>query len=178
LNHFADLTARNIQIKLIAGEVPNIALRKGEHVLCAFPKTTLLEPRAVRTWHSTYGGPTIRVARGLSFRFGQSHGVSESHDELRAIDRGTLLLTNERIVFIGTQRTTSVALQKLIDIEAFGDGLVVHREDKQKIEGYHLNGALQIDYQYNGQTLSVPVDERLIKFAIDDAVLVRKNPLP
>jgi uncharacterized protein len=178
LNNFADLTARNIQIKLIAGEVPNIALRKGEHVLCAFPKTTLLEPRAVRTWHSTYGGPTIRVARGLSFRFGQSHGVSESHDELRAIDRGTLLLTNERIVFIGTQRTTSVALQKLIDIEAFDDGLVVHREGKQKIEGYQLNGALQINYQYNGQTLAVPVDGRLIKFAIDDAVLVRNNPPP
>jgi hypothetical protein len=89
LDHFADLAAKGIQIKLIAGEPPNIALRIGEHMLCVFPNTTLLEPRAVRTWLSNYGGASIRVAKGLSFRAGQSRGVSESHDEMRAIDLGT-----------------------------------------------------------------------------------------
>jgi len=138
-NHFADLAARGIQIKLIAGEAPNIALRNGEHLLCVFPNTSLLEPRAVRTWLSNYGGASIRVAKGLSFRAGQSRGVSESHDEMRSLDLGTLLLTNERLVFIGSQRTNSVALNKVIDIEGLTDAVVVHREGKEKSPGARVS---------------------------------------
>jgi tetratricopeptide (TPR) repeat protein len=176
-SHFADLAGKGIQIKLIAGEPPNISLRNGEHVLCVLPNTTLLEPRAVRTWRSTYGGPTVRVARGLSFRFGQSRGVSESHDELRAIDIGTFLLTNERLLFIGSQRTNSIALQKVVEVEGLRDGLVVHREGKEKIESYQLSRAMQMSYQYDGQALAVPVDGRLVKAVIDEAVAVRQDAM-
>jgi hypothetical protein len=175
LDHFSDLAAKGIQIKLIAGEPPNIALRIGEHMLCVFPNTTLLEPRAVRTWLSNYGGASIRVAKGLSFGAGQSRGVSESHDEMRAIDLGTLLLTNERLVFIGSQRTSSIALEKVIDIEGLSDGLVVHREGKGKIEAYQLSDAMQMNYQYDGQTLAAPVDGRLVKLVIDEGIAFRRN---
>jgi hypothetical protein len=121
-HHIANLATRNIQIKFVAGEDPNIALRDREHVLCVFPNTTLQVPRAVRRSRSVYGGPSIRIAKGLWWRFGESRGISESHDELRAIDVGTLLLTNQRIVFVGSQRTSSVPLEKVINIEGYSDG--------------------------------------------------------
>jgi hypothetical protein len=177
LNHFADLERKRTQIKLIAGETPNIALRIREHMLCVFPDTTLLEPRAVRVWHGNYGGTSIRVAKGLSFGVGQSRGVSESHDEMRSVDVGTLLLTNERLVFIGSQRTSSIALEKVIDIEALSDGPVVHREGKGKIEAYQLSDAMQMNYQYDGQTLAAPVDGRLVKPVIDQAIAVRQDAM-
>jgi hypothetical protein len=50
---------------MIAGEQSDIALREDERIPCAIPETILLEPRAVIVRHSTYGGPTIRVAKGL-----------------------------------------------------------------------------------------------------------------
>jgi hypothetical protein len=124
LNHFADLARKGLQIKLMAGEPPNIALRSAEHLLCVFPKTTLLEPRAVREWRSRCGGSSIRIAKGLSLRLGGSRGVSESHDEFRAIDTGTLLLTNERLNFIGSQRTNSIPLKTVVDIEGYSNALV------------------------------------------------------
>jgi hypothetical protein len=78
VNHFNDLLAKNTQIKLIAGDSPNVELRNGEEVLCVFPETTLGEPRAVREWQSVYGGPSIRIAKGFSLRFGQSRGHAKA----------------------------------------------------------------------------------------------------
>ena len=173
--HFAELVRKGILIKLNAGEAANIALQNREELLCVFPETTLVEPRAVREWHSAYGGPSIRIAKGLYWRFGASRGHSESHDELRGIDIGTLVLTNERIVFVGSKRSNSVPLEKLISVEGFSDGLVVHREGKEKIEGYLLSSGKQMTYEYEGQTLAAPLDGRLIKHAIDLAIVVHQD---
>jgi hypothetical protein len=142
VDHLSDLWQSDILIKLFAGEPPDIALQGGERILCVFPNTTLLEPRSVRTWQSAYGGPTIRIAKGLSFRAGASHGVSESHDELRTIDEGTFLLTNKRLVFLGAHRTKSVSLEKVVDIKGYKDGLTVHRESKEKNEIYEFSRSL------------------------------------
>lgn len=81
-----------------------IILKKKEEIQLALPNVSLLEPRAVRT--GAYGGPSFRVAKGVYFRVG---GVrSESHEELRNIDQGTLTLTNKRVVFSGTKRTINI----------------------------------------------------------------------
>ena len=108
-------------------------------------------------------------------RFGESHGHSESHEELRGVDIGTLVLTNERIVFVGSKRTNSTPLEKLISVEAYANELVIHREGKQKIESYQLSSGTQIHYEYNGQTLAAPLDGRLIKLILDEARLLQQN---
>ena len=124
-----------------------------ERVLCVLPGVDLLELRAVRRsirrGRSAYGGPTIRLARGLSFRFGASDsaGVSESEsfDELRQIDHGTLVLTTKRIAFLGSLRTNSSSLDDLIGIKDVGNGIQLHRERKQKAETYVLTYPLIVD---------------------------------
>jgi hypothetical protein len=39
--------------------------------------------------------PNLRVAKGVSFRLGGASARSESHDEIRVIDQGSLILTNK-----------------------------------------------------------------------------------
>jgi hypothetical protein len=143
------------QSRSSGGEVPNIALNEGEDVLCVFAGTTLLEPRAVRTWRSNYGGPSFRIAKGVSFRLGASSGVSESHEEMRAVDIGTLILTNERLSFVGSRRTIDVPLEKIIDVdnEGYSDWLRLNRQGKQKTECFQLNSALYTYFNYNGEQL-------------------------
>jgi hypothetical protein len=46
-------------------------------------ETVLTEPRSVRTSRGAYAGPSFRIAKGVSFRFGGYCGTSESHEELR-----------------------------------------------------------------------------------------------
>jgi tetratricopeptide (TPR) repeat protein len=174
-DHFADLAGKGIQIKINVDEPANVALHNGEELLCVFPETTLVEPRAVRTWLGAYGGSSIRIAKGLSLRFGQSRGQSESHEELRTIDIGTLVLTNERIVFVGLKRSSSVPLKKIISVEGFSDALLVRREGKQKTEEYQLSPGKQMSYEYDGQMLAAPLDGNLIKGIIDFAIIAHQN---
>jgi hypothetical protein len=143
---------RGLPIEMICDSVP-AGFDHDERVLCVLPGINLLEPRAVRrsirSGRSHYGGPTIRLARGLSFRLGASGSTgtseSESFDELRQIDQGTLLLTTKRLAFLGSLRTNSSSLDDLIGVKDFADGIQVHRERKQKAETYLLTYPLIID---------------------------------
>jgi len=77
-------------------------LKRGERDLLELGNVTLREPRSVR--RCVYGGPSIRVG-GIPIRLGAFQ--AESHEALRDIDRGTLTLTNRRLVFIGDKKSTN-----------------------------------------------------------------------
>ena len=169
--HIFDLIARGIPVKIICGELPSISLSTGEEIRCVIPGTTLSEARAVRTWRSVYGGPSIRIAKGLSFRYGQSAGVSESHDELRRLDMGTLVVTTLRLIFTGSQRTISIALPKIIEMRPYADALQVHRQDKEKAELFLFNDNLTVNLpDANGKTIFAPLNGGLLKAVISQAI--------
>jgi len=105
------------QMKFICGSIPNLSMETNEEVAGVLPGTTLMETRAVRTSRGAYGGSSFRIAKGVSFRLGGYRGTSESHDEFREIDTGTLVLTSQRLIFIGMKRTLATPLEKIIDIE-------------------------------------------------------------
>ncbi len=161
---------RGVQVKLRFDEAPNLELEQGEELIFVLPNTSFFEPRAIRTWRSAYGGPTIRLAKGLSFHIGQSRGASESHEELRVIDRGALVLTNRRLLFIGSRRTVAVPLQSIIDIESYTDGLRVHRQRKQKPELFIFGTDDEIKIVAHERTVSAPLDGRLIIAIVQQAI--------
>ena len=67
--------------KMIYDAVP-AGFDHDEQILCVLPGVDLMELRAVRhsirRGRSAYGGPTTRLARGLSVRLGASGSVPES----------------------------------------------------------------------------------------------------
>jgi len=109
-----------------------VILKKNENVSIVMYKINLQEPRAVRQTHAAYGGPTLRVAKRVSFRLGGASARSESHEEIRVIDQGSLILTNKRLIFIGSKRTNNIDIRKIMAIEAYKDGIELQRENKQK----------------------------------------------
>jgi hypothetical protein len=144
-----------------------------EEVLCVLPYVDLMESRAVRysnrRGHGASGGSSIRVARGLSMRVGGSdsisQSISESVDELRQIDNGTLVLTTKRLAFLGSVRTNNSSLDDLIGVKDLGNGIQVHRERKQKAETYRLTCPLIVD--------GLVITGAMIVLAIDRAKLAR-----
>ena len=155
-------------LHMICGPVPG-GFDGDEEVLAVFPDVNLMEPRAVRYSRGAYGGPTIRIAKGLSFRLGSAAGSSESVDEQRAIDLGTLVLTSKRLAFLGSVRTNSVDLCDLISLEHYTDGIAVHRERKQKTETYVLTRPLTIA---DGGGRGLPVFGPMMKTAIEIAKVI------
>jgi hypothetical protein len=167
--------SRGLPIEMICGSIP-AGFDVDEGVLCVLPGIDLLEPRAVRrsirSGRSVYGGPTIRLARGLSFRFGASGSTgtseSESFDELRQIDHGTLILTTKRLAFLGSLRTNSSSLDDLIGVKDFTGGIQVHRERKQKAETYLLTHPLIIDgLVITGAMIQLAIEMAKLAQAVD-----------
>ncbi len=131
------------QMEMICAPVP-LGLDSDEQVVFALPGVHLLEARAIRRSRNSYGGPTIRLAKGLSLRLGAGVSQSESQDELRSIDDGTLVLTTKRLAFLGSLRTNNVRLDDIIGIRDYIDGIQVHRERKDRAETYILSQPIRI----------------------------------
>ena len=113
------------------GDAP-VLLKAGERLFFSLPGIVLREPRAVS--RGVYGGPAIHIAKGLTIRTGAFQ--AQSHEELKDIDRGTLALTNKRLVFAGSTRSVETVLAKLISVDAYSDAVAIRREGKEKTEFY------------------------------------------
>jgi hypothetical protein len=173
--HWADEEyARGVYpLMLICGPVPGVNLKVGETIQACVPNTTLMEPRAVRRYQAGSRGVSIRVMKGLSFRVGGYAGQSESHEELRSIDVGTLVLTNERLLFVGSKRTTNIRLADLVTVEAYADALRISRQGKAKPEFYALDLNQRL---VSGSGAGLPIHHAMIKVAIEAASQVDSMP--
>jgi len=114
----------------ILTDTDSLQLQKGE-VLHFSEPVAFFEPRSIRN----YGGGSFRVAKGVRIHMGQS----ESHLEWRKIDGGDLYLTNKRLVYVGSLRTVSTDLPKVVSATAEKDGLQISRANKQKPEFYSVS---------------------------------------
>lgn len=127
------ITSGNIKIELIGAESP-IMLQPDEKAVCVIPNITLKEPRAIRKSSGSYGGPSFRITKGVSWRLGSFGSTSESYQQIRDIDKGTLIITNERFIFAGTMKTISLNLNKILQIDPFTDGVGLHRDGREKTQ--------------------------------------------
>ena len=132
----------NVPISIQQEESP-IILKNKEKLYVALSNISLSEPRAVRT--GGYGGPSVRLAKGLSFRLGGFK--AESHEELRNIDQGTFTLTDKRIVFSGNKKTINVGLNKVISINPYSDGISITREGFSKTQ--YFGGLPKANISFN-----------------------------
>jgi hypothetical protein len=54
--------------------------------------------------------------------------------EPHTVDKGDLVLTTRRYVFLGEKRTLSVDLSEIIGVEPYGDAVAIHRAGKEQTE--------------------------------------------
>ena len=122
-----------ISVKMIYDN-SQVLLKRKEELQVVLPNMSLWEPRSLRQSVGGYGGPSFRIAKGLSWRLGVFKAQSESHEELRAIDQGRFTLTNKRLIFSGAKRTVDINLNKIISIEPYSDGIAVRTSGRQKTQ--------------------------------------------
>jgi len=112
-----------------------IALRSGETLAFVCYEVVLREARSVA--QGLYGGL-----------------LGKLHD----VDKGDLVLTTQRYVFLGEKRTISVELSEIIIAEPYEDALAIHRSGKQQTEMYGNLNTQEIAYTDDGQlTLISPL---------------------
>jgi len=118
--------------RIEAGQLPVLStvirLQRGEVCHAEF-SCRLLEKRTV-TKRVNYSGPTgsIRIMKGLRYRYGSMSVQRVTSEELRQIDAGTLYITNKRLVFDGTAKNQNIPYKKLIGFTMYSDGVQVNKD--------------------------------------------------
>jgi hypothetical protein len=120
--------------KVIEPIKTEILLKEGEK---AFLKedTTLLETKAVR-YHKTKA-IGVRIIPGVYIGF--APGRSESKEEWRIVDRGVIILTNQRLIFDGSKEDRVIPLKKIISIKPSLDSIEISTENRKKIMLFNVN---------------------------------------
>lgn len=119
---------------LSRAEVP-LLLKKGEEAYDVVNGVALYEDKVIKK--STRGegvGLSIRLIKGVTLHPGlfQSHPVIEK--EMTKIDDGKLVVTNKRIVFIGTNKDLTADYKKILGVTPYAEGFQIEREGRKTRE--------------------------------------------
>jgi hypothetical protein len=115
-----------------AGKLPiigvGITLQRGEtcHASMACTHNEIRK----QTSSYRYSGPTasVKIIGPIRWRVGQVSVQRISRDVLTQLDSGTLYVTNKRLLFDGAQKSTSIALKKIIRFTVHSDGIKIEKD--------------------------------------------------
>ena len=118
--------------KIDGGQLPTISpgltLQRGE--TCHASLVCTQNEIRKQTQSYRYSGPTasIKIVKGLRWRIGQVSVQRITRDVMTQLDSGTLYVTNKRLLFDGAQKSTSIALKKIIRFTVFSDGIKIEKD--------------------------------------------------
>jgi hypothetical protein len=90
--------------------------------------STLFETRAVRSYQAGHSG--VRVAKGVYI--GGTSGRSISTQQWAALDTGRLIITNQRLVFVGGKKDRTIALKKIVSVKTSLTEILLSVEGRRK----------------------------------------------
>ena len=113
-----------------------LILKRGERA-CAVVPASLARQQTRRQWVGGSQGFSFPIGHtGIRYRVGSFHGHPIEQQSLRNLDTGTLVITNQRIAFIGKVKSTSVPLAKMLHIQCYSDALAVFQEGRENPDFY------------------------------------------
>lgn len=71
---------------------------------------------------------------GIRYRVGSFRGHPISQDYMASIDSGDLVLSTQRIVFMGHQKSVAIPLEKVLHVESYTDGLAIFKEGRENAD--------------------------------------------
>ena len=135
----------DIRDKFVNGEMvvkfdTSIILKKDEKLIFDNPGISLCEERTVKT-KGSHQGFSIRVMKGVSYRFGGFEAASQK--EVVELDVGNLTLTNKRLMFSGSTNSVDYPISKINRIEAMETGISISRDTGHRLPALQSAGTLE-----------------------------------
>lgn len=112
----------------------SLSLPSGEKCYYMVDNVEWKEPRQITTSISYSGiNKRITLGKGLSFRMGSISPVRHTATAYQIIESGTLYVTDKKIFLSGTHGAKNIPLSKILDIQSFGDGILIQRETGKNV---------------------------------------------
>jgi hypothetical protein len=113
-----------------------LILKKGERASLAVP-ATLARQQTHQQWVGGSQGFSFPIGHtGIRYRVGSFHGHPIQQQFLGKLDTGTLVVTNQRIAFIGHVKSTSSPLVKVLHVECYADAVAIFLEGRENPDFY------------------------------------------
>ena len=113
--------------------------KRGEQAYLSVP-ATLARQQTRRQWVGGSSGVSIPIGHtGIRYRVGSFRGHPIEQQFIGKLGPGSLVVTNQRLAFIGTTKSTSVALNRLLHIECYSDALAVFHEGREAPDFYFIS---------------------------------------
>jgi len=109
-------------------EVPMI-LKPNEIALFSKENCVLYEPREKWEYQESFAG-ILPGTKNLRFLLGGSRGSIKTYMEIDEIDRGTLVLTNWKLVFMGVKKTYTIFPRGIVRVEIFQDSIMIYELER------------------------------------------------
>jgi len=151
---------------LIPAEESSVILSKDERIILALPEITLSEMRAVQTGGSR--GVSFRVMKGVYYHVGSFQ--SQSHEQLKAIDRGRFILTNKRLIFSGAAKSMDIDLRKISTVVPYSDAITVTKNTGTKPEVFRGLDKATLTVTIEGRTFVEKLTGLMVKYIIEGSV--------
>jgi len=119
--------------------VPGVQLKKGEVAYAVLDPVGLVEPRREPgKWVGGSQGVSFRVMKGVRYHVGQSRGTyTQGAERPTVIDTGRAVVTNQRMLFVGSSRSTEWAYAKLLGYSLEEDAAEIFNvSNRQKASGF------------------------------------------
>lgn len=117
-----------------------VVLKPDEHLFYVLEGAQLIEPRRPPGhWVGGYSGFSFRIAKGVRYHVGGTRGHYQQGEERPApIDRGTVTITDKRVVFQGTRQVREWAFSRLIGYQNDPKIPMTNLEvsNRQKVSGF------------------------------------------
>ena len=116
-----------------------LILKKGEQA-CLGVSATLARQQTKRQWVGGSQGFSFPIGHtGIRYRVGSFRGHPVEQQLLGKLDSGTLVVTNQRLAFIGSTRSISLVFAKLLHVECYSDALAVFQEGRENPNYYYVD---------------------------------------
>lgn len=104
--------------------VPGIIATQGETFYYT-TQATIFAKHTFTTYQGASQGISFRIMRGVYYRIGGSRGRATPQSVIEPDDHGILVISNLRLLFMGTARTVDVPLRQVAGITPLSDGVRV-----------------------------------------------------
>jgi hypothetical protein len=113
-----------------------LILKRGERASLVVA-ATFARRQTRRQWVGGSQGFSFPIGHtGIRYRVGSFHGHPVEQQSLTNLDSGKLVVTTQRIAFIGQAKSTSIPFAKLLHVECYSDAVAVFIEGRENPDFY------------------------------------------
>lgn len=135
-------------------------LNDNEEAFISISNIKLCEPKITK---NTSPKTLFKLTRGVTLKSNVKKATSAFYNKLNEIDIGTLVITNERVIFIGDENRINIGLREIISINIFNDGISIQRENNSNADYFTGTNQHTLNFEMYGRKQTLVLDGNILR---------------